>query len=127
LNQFFLGLLSIVSKGLNALRDTLPGSSQPTYASSTITYSHEQVLELIHKLFSDENAPEAIRLLEEYRPTSTSDGTFGKLQYYIVKRSHGDIEQLKYWIEWAKEDWRDLIIAEEEQKVDLRPSWWKEK
>ncbi|NLO09880.1 MAG: hypothetical protein GX129_08465 [Clostridiales bacterium] len=87
-------------------------------------------LELVNKLFSNEDKEQAIILLtnecgnnlpycEEYIPEELD-----RIRFAAIKISQGNIGQLESAIIMAKSDWRDLLMSADFAKdVNLHNIW----
>ena len=90
----------------------------------------EAARQKVRQLFSQEQYPEAVRLLETecgnnlpFLQQESAEG-LERFQFAALKLSQGDLEKLRSAITLAKSDWRDLLVAAGfGNSVDAHKSW----
>jgi hypothetical protein len=71
------------------------------------------VLEKLRQAFPDEQvAAEAVIRLDSYQSESSEQGAH-RVQLAILKLSGGDLDQLRQYVEAAKQDFRDVLAGAE--------------
>ena len=87
--------------------------------------SRDLVLSEAKKLFLQENPDGILAILDEYGVASHERGR-DRVQLAILKLSDGNLDDLRYWVQVAKRDYRDVLgpaenpAAWEVKEADLR-------
>jgi hypothetical protein len=77
----------------------------------------EQIVEMIRQDFPIEHQTTAIGWLTNECGRNlplcenADDAQLRRIQAAVVNLSTGDLEKLRYWIDAAKKDWRDVLIG----------------
>ncbi|HTR35614.1 MAG TPA: YciI family protein [Bryobacteraceae bacterium] len=70
-----------------------------------------RVIAAIEKYFAEADRPEVARLLSEYGDSSNPDGA-ERIHRIILRISRKDVGRVRKLVEMAKQDYRDVIVAE---------------
>lgn len=77
----------------------------------------EQIIEIIRQDFPSEHHAAAIEWLTNECGRNlpfcenAGDAQLQRIQAAVLNLSKGDIKKLRYWIDVAKQDWRDVLIG----------------